>query len=123
MHSSPPGVGDIGEGELEEPEDFAEEKGAEGAEDAEAETDMSEMEEDGFSSNMTGTIEYRPLPAHRLRGEASCSVSTSAPSPDPPGPRSLSAEVVAQTGSSLSQIAETQRQQQAALLSLNQRVE
>lgn len=35
----------------------------------------------------------------------------------------MSAEVVAQIGSSLSQIAGTQRQQQAALLALNQLVE
>lgn len=97
-------------------------KGRRGGE-ATADADMSEEEDDDCSSDMTGTIEHRALTAQRPPEEAGQSSVTPQPSPIPTSTTSMSAEVVAQIGSSLSHIAETQRQQQAALLALSQRGE
>lgn len=95
------------------------------------ETSSSEADvddDDGEScSEMTGTRDFRPLTAQRSSSRTAGPTTTTPAAPSAAssatGSKSLSSRVVAQLSSSLTQIAETQTQQQEAIQMLGQRVE
>lgn len=82
----------------------------------------AEEDEEESDSDMTGTREFRPLTAQRPSSATARSAAAGESAPVS-GSKSLSSRVVEQLSSSLTQIAETQRQQQDAILMLGQRVE